>query len=177
MSVATEIQRLQTAKANIKTAIENQGVTVGDGTLDTYADLISQISGGGGGSETPTINGRVFDCGTFSLETDSTSKVTVQHSLGVVPSVAVMYVVDPPQEDADGNELRLMVKKLRSYSDTHEHSVSAFWNHSVLVAGVGSGGTRNGTTWTDTTITFYCDSTYPCRAGITYEWIALGGIV
>lgn len=47
MSIVTEITRLQKAKANIKTAIENKGVTVGDGTIDTYAEKISQISGGG----------------------------------------------------------------------------------------------------------------------------------
>ncbi len=49
MSIATEIQRLQSAKADIKTAIENKGVTVGDGTIDTYAEKISEISGGGSG--------------------------------------------------------------------------------------------------------------------------------
>lgn len=47
MSIATEIQRLQTAKADIKTAIENKGVTVGDGTIDTYAEKIDEIEVGG----------------------------------------------------------------------------------------------------------------------------------
>lgn len=47
MSISTEIQRLETAKADIKTAIENKGVTVGDGTIDTYAQKITEISGGG----------------------------------------------------------------------------------------------------------------------------------
>lgn len=47
MSVATEIQRLQSAKADIKSAIENKGVAVGDGTIDTYAAKIDEISGGG----------------------------------------------------------------------------------------------------------------------------------
>ena len=47
MSIATEIQRLQTAKADIKTAIENKGVEVGNGTIDTYAEKISEISAGG----------------------------------------------------------------------------------------------------------------------------------
>ena len=47
MSIATEIQRLQNAKADIKSAIENKGVTVGDGLIDTYAELISQIASGG----------------------------------------------------------------------------------------------------------------------------------
>ena len=46
MSIATEIERLQTAKADIKSAIEQKGVTVGDGTIDTYAEKISEISGG-----------------------------------------------------------------------------------------------------------------------------------
>ena len=47
MSIATEIQRLQSAKADIKSAIEQKGVTVGDGTIDTYAEKIAEISGGG----------------------------------------------------------------------------------------------------------------------------------
>lgn len=51
MSIANEIQRLQNAKADIKAAIEEKGVTVGDGTIDTYAEKISEISGGGGDYE------------------------------------------------------------------------------------------------------------------------------
>ena len=47
MSIANEIQRLKTAKADIKAAIEQKGVVVGDGTIDTYAEKISEISGGG----------------------------------------------------------------------------------------------------------------------------------
>jgi hypothetical protein len=47
MSIATEIQRLQTAKVDIKTAIENKGVEVGNGTIDTYAEKIGEISVGG----------------------------------------------------------------------------------------------------------------------------------
>ena len=48
MSIANEIQRLQSAKADIKSAIEQKGVTVGDGTIDTYAEKIGEISGGSG---------------------------------------------------------------------------------------------------------------------------------
>lgn len=49
MSIASEIARLQGAKADIKTAIEAKGVTVpSDATLDGYGDYIEQISGGGG---------------------------------------------------------------------------------------------------------------------------------
>lgn len=48
MSIATEIQRLESAKSGIKTAIENQGVTVPSNALiSTYPNYIAQISGGG----------------------------------------------------------------------------------------------------------------------------------
>lgn len=62
MSIATEISRIQQAKADIKTAIEAKGVTVpSSATIDTYDDYVSQISGGGGGSsaDTETIKGLI----------------------------------------------------------------------------------------------------------------------
>jgi hypothetical protein len=49
MSVKTEINRIKTAKTNIKTAIENKGVTVPSGTkLEGMASLINNISSGVG---------------------------------------------------------------------------------------------------------------------------------
>lgn len=63
MSVATEIQRLNTAKADIKAAIEAKGVTVpSSATIDTYDDYVSQISGGGGGgssADTEALKGMI----------------------------------------------------------------------------------------------------------------------
>lgn len=65
MSIATEISRLQTAKADLKTAIEAKGVTVPSATtLDGYATLVGQISSGGGatnfvsGTFTPSENNK-----------------------------------------------------------------------------------------------------------------------
>jgi endonuclease YncB( thermonuclease family) len=56
MSIASEISRIQQAKADIKTAIETKGVTVpSSATIDTYDDYVSQISGGGGGGDTTTL--------------------------------------------------------------------------------------------------------------------------
>ena len=46
MSIASEISRLQNAKVAIKKAIENKGVSVGSGLLNTYADKINQIEVG-----------------------------------------------------------------------------------------------------------------------------------
>lgn len=58
MSIATEITRIQQAKADIKTAIEAKGVTVpSSATIDTYDDYVSQISGGGGTSYETELKG------------------------------------------------------------------------------------------------------------------------
>ena len=47
MSIASEITRLQTAKSNIKTVLESNGVTVpSNATLDAYPTLIATLSGG-----------------------------------------------------------------------------------------------------------------------------------
>lgn len=49
MAVQTEITRISTAKADIKTAIEAKGVTVPSSTkIDGYASLVSSIPTGGG---------------------------------------------------------------------------------------------------------------------------------
>lgn len=50
MSIVTDITRIMNAKADIKTAIEEKGVEVGDGLIDTYAEKIAEITGGGGDS-------------------------------------------------------------------------------------------------------------------------------
>lgn len=50
MSIATDLTRIQTAKADLKTAIEGKGVTVPSATkIDGYADLVDAIQTGGGG--------------------------------------------------------------------------------------------------------------------------------
>lgn len=50
MSIASEITRILNAKADIKSAIEEKGVAVGDDSIDTYAEKISEISSDDGGS-------------------------------------------------------------------------------------------------------------------------------
>ena len=70
MSVSDEIRRIQNAKANIKTSIENKGVTVpDDAKLDAFPALIDDIQAGGSGEthanpdfyELRTKNGTNFD--------------------------------------------------------------------------------------------------------------------
>ena len=43
-TIAENLNRIKNAKRDIKAAIENKGITVGDGTIDTYADKIGEIS-------------------------------------------------------------------------------------------------------------------------------------
>ena len=54
-TIAENLSRIQSAKADIKTAIEAKGVTVPpSATIDTYSTYVSQISGGGGGIPMPS---------------------------------------------------------------------------------------------------------------------------
>lgn len=79
MSIANEITRLQNAKTSIKTSIENKGVIVGDGTIDTYASKINEISTSSAVLGTKTIT----ENGTYKAiddELDGYSKVTVETS-------------------------------------------------------------------------------------------------
>ena len=58
MSIASEISRLQTAKADLKTAIEGKGVTVpSSAKLDSYSTYVDSIEqeGGGGTSESKSV--------------------------------------------------------------------------------------------------------------------------
>lgn len=49
MSIATQISRLQTAKADLKTSIEAKGVIVpSEALLDTYDTYVDAIETGGG---------------------------------------------------------------------------------------------------------------------------------
>ena len=86
MSIATEISRLQSAKASIKTAIEGKGVTVPSATLlDGYAALISSIPTGGSGS-IPLVTG------TFTANSSSGAQtVSLAYTGNKYPVMAVLY--------------------------------------------------------------------------------------
>lgn len=60
-TLSSEIARLTQAKADIKAAIEAKGVTVGDGTIDTYASKIGEISSGGSAIETGHASNLIFN--------------------------------------------------------------------------------------------------------------------
>ena len=78
MSVASEIARLQNAKASIKTAIENKGVTVGDIKLDAYSAKIDEISTGA----EPTGTLEITQNGTYDVKQKAYAKVDVPEPSG-----------------------------------------------------------------------------------------------
>lgn len=60
MSIASEISRLQDAKASIKTAIENKGVTVPSSEkISNYSSYIASIQTGGSSYSTPNVIGLI----------------------------------------------------------------------------------------------------------------------
>lgn len=93
MSIATEIQRLQTAKANIKNAIEQKGVTVGDGTIDTYAEKIGEISVGGSDTHYDTFWDNYQDSGNrvkydYAFAGDGWNEVNLKPKYNISPTSA-----------------------------------------------------------------------------------------
>lgn len=104
MSIATELTRIQTAKANLKTQIEAKGVSVpSTATIDTYATYVQAIpqGGGGGGTDYFKITNRTATAGTitiapatgspepivFKTSTDGTNWTT--HSLSASTSTGI----------------------------------------------------------------------------------------
>ena len=126
MSIANEIQRLQSAKADIKAAIEQKGVTVGDGTIDTYVEKISEISSGGGlpnNVETQIITPAAdLNLNTFYL----------YHNLNKVPrsvhivNLGINEIVDN-FDSVDQITLSLSANRLFQDSTTKNSTGARFW--------------------------------------------------
>jgi len=88
MSVQTQIDRLASAKAAIKAAIEGKGVTVPAGTLlDGMASLIESIEAGGGGG----ANNVSF--GTYTMTSETSHPIKVEHALGTTPAALIFVYI------------------------------------------------------------------------------------
>lgn len=94
MSVSTEITRLQTAKADLKTSIEAKGVTVPSDTLISgYASLVDQIQGGGGLPDSDGLVDLVIANGDMTASNSSlTLWYTPTYLLRYAPSTPVSNV-------------------------------------------------------------------------------------
>lgn len=83
MSIASEITRLQTAKADIKDSIEAKGVTVpSNASIDTYDTYIDQIPTGGAGGPDFTTQEKVANHYVSSTGGSGTTRYKVTMSNG-----------------------------------------------------------------------------------------------
>lgn len=90
MSIASEITRLQGAKADLKTSIEAKGVTVPSATLISgYAALVDQISGGGGLPDSDGLMNLVIANNDM---TESASSITLKYT----PTYLLRYIPSTP---------------------------------------------------------------------------------
>ena len=83
MAISTEIQRLQGAKASLKTSIENKGVTVPAATkIDGYAALVDQIQAGG---DTDGLNGFLsVESKTIATSASQTTNIAYNSKCGIL---------------------------------------------------------------------------------------------
>ena len=86
MSINTELARIKGAKADLQSWVEENGVTVPDGTLiDGLVELAKTVETGGGGEQSLG-----YATGTFIPERD-TKLVVITHNLGRIPSFIFVY--------------------------------------------------------------------------------------
>ena len=165
MSIATVLTALNSDVVNARNKIVEMGgaVTPNGGTSQLSADIatIPQVGG------EALINGRKFECGTFTFPTAVTANYTIQHNLGVTPSAVFLWVVDPDYSVTG------QVGKFRADHTTSLNSAAVTAVNRNISASTGETHARFRTVWDSTTITFNCDSVYPLLPNMEYQWLAI----
>ena len=151
VSAVTSAIDANIAAAKIKSGVSILGVT------GTY-------TGGSGGS---TINGKLFDCGSFTPTSAVTSAYTISHSLGSTPSAAFLWVTNPSYAT------RGIVGKYRADTSSESNSASLMAVNDSFTANTGASFSRFRLGWSATALTVNCDATYPLLAGLTYQWLVI----
>lgn len=196
MSIASDVTRIEGAKAAIKAAIEGKGVTVPDATLlDGMAALIESIEAGGGSGG----NGIIFTTGIFTPADDTTS-ITIQHGLGVVPDIVAYWAQEsttvastmifgvnalPGIIDALGDNGPIPAASAAQYSTSEIGAY--FWAPNSTAAGQKSYLNVSSSAGeyrpycapnsaNETTFQIGMGNEYYVRSAITYRWIAISGV-
>ena len=165
MSIATALTALNSDVVNARNKIVEMGgaVTPNGGTSQLSADIATIPQGGG----EALINGRKFECGTFTFPTAVTANYTIQHTLGKEPSAVFLWVVDTDYS------VRGQVGKFRADHTKEINSAAVIAANGGIATSGGGSGHRYVTVWDSTTITFNCDSVYPLLPNMEYQWLAI----
>ena len=168
MSISTDLTRLQSAKAAIRTAIEGKGVAVADGAkLDAFAALIDSIAAGGGGAVT-------FATGTYTpTETKALNLAYgIEHGLGYIPDIFFLYAC------GSGVSYKVLCITARRKYFFDDPTGSVFLSY---VAGKSASDVYGGdiTSYQPTKTKVWVRSAsanHQLGAGVTYHWFAVGGL-
>lgn len=180
MSIASDTQRIKSAKAAIQAAIEGKGVTVPDGTLlDGMASLIESIEAGG---YLPTLpDGYALECGIYIPATDITSPTDIHLENTYIWS----------RKDRTGNTY-CMISSLDNMSDVisiitginfrtyNDKSGSrTYYNNGSTTLGQSGAINAAGfaTISSSNCLRLTGTSAYPLKAGTRYLWIVVGEVL
>lgn len=179
MSIASDVTRIESAKAAIRVAIEGKGVTVPDGTLlDGMAALIESIEAGGGEE---TLFGTYFETGSIIPASDITADYTIQFqknfssiegNTNSPTYIFVLWCSIPPGgtivETPNGSWAWVFIGRKK---------INASFNYGQYLSN--SGSVKNATYGGEigqnrhTEFTLYCTTSKKLVAGYVYNWIAL----
>ena len=120
----------------------------------------------------PTINGKKFDCGTFSFENDTSNPLVINHNLGVYPEAIFVWSYNFPKNPDNKNFAMIGGMKFVNEDASNNAGVVHTANNGYVF-----GTTSSSSMWsaTESTITILTSKTYPWRTGYTYQWLAIGG--
>lgn len=144
-------------------------------TSENGVKLIGTASVGGGSSSSPKIS--AIASGTYTPTTDSTSRVDIEHGLGVKPNFYMLIA----ETDNSSSVLTSTLTYSGAMYKAHKYTASST---TVYTAHGFSGGYNSSSTagitanryaseayFTTTTFGAFASTTYPMKAGYTYTWV------
>lgn len=125
--------------------------------------VVGTFEGGG----TPTINGKTYDCGTFTPASDITANYTVNHTLGRTPEFLVLWTVN------NDFAVQGVIGKWNANIGTVSKNVGVIAANGGPFAATGVTSAIYRSSADATTLTLNCSATYPLLAGVEYQWLVI----
>lgn len=170
MSIQTELTRINGAKADLKSWVEENGVTVPDGTLiDGLVELAKTVETGGGGAY-------IVEEGQFIPTENVKTYGSIEHSLGVAPFFYVIFLSESSSMNTTVSTSTFMLKCV--YIGGNSYKVVKHLSAGPYTANFQHYPVTSATAATEKYI--YADAavingaTHWYIAGKIYKWIAIG---